>query len=74
MYIDDFLEMLSNLWCSDKMYFAREKQRTQLWLFEHIAAYTGSRPGSLVDASRGPNVEPVNEFDNGASEPSVPIR
>jgi hypothetical protein len=72
MYIDDFFEVLSCLWRSDKMYFATEQQRTQLWFFEHIAGYSGSRPGSLVDASRGPDFEPVNEFDNGASEPCLP--
>jgi Protein of unknown function (DUF3435) len=72
MYIDDFLEVLSCLWRSDKMYFGMEQQRTQLWFFEHIAGYSGSRPGSLVDASRGLDFEPVNEFDNGASEPCLP--
>jgi Protein of unknown function (DUF3435) len=72
MYINDFLEVLSCLWRSDKMYFAMEQQRTQLWFFEHIAGYSGSRPGSLVDASRGLDFEPVNEFDNGVSEPCLP--
>lgn len=72
MYIDDFMEVISTLWCSDQMYFAIEQQRTLLWLYEHIAAYSGSWPGSLVDGSRCPDVEPVNEFDNGASEPSLP--
>lgn len=72
MYIDDYLEVLSCLWRSDRMYFAMEEQRIGLWFFEHIAGYSGARPGSLVDASRGPDVEPVNEFDNGASEPCLP--
>lgn len=54
------------------MRFPFEGQRIRLWFYEHVAGYTGSRPGSLVDAGRGPDFGPVNEFDNGASEPAVP--
>jgi hypothetical protein len=72
MYINDFLEVLSCLWRSDQMYFAVKQQRIQLWFFEHIAGYTTARSGSLVDKSRCPDFEPVNEFDNKASEPCLP--
>ena len=49
-----------------------EEQRIGLWFFEHVVGYSGARLGSLVDASRGPDVEPVDEFDNGVSEPCLP--
>jgi hypothetical protein len=51
------------------MYFIIKKQRIGLWFFKHIAKYSGARLESLVDISRGPNVKPVNEFDNRASKP-----
>jgi hypothetical protein len=53
MSIDDFLEVLSTLWQAsvDQLFLQSEQQRAQLWLFEHIAAYTGSRPGALVERS-----------------------
>ena len=71
MHLDDYVEVLSCLWCSNKMSFSSEGLRITLWRFEHFAGYTSTRPGGLVDGSRGPDIAPVDEFDSGASDPPV---
>jgi hypothetical protein len=47
---DDFYDVLFTLHTAPLtvLYMRNERQRNRLWLFEHIAGYTGSRPGALV--------------------------
>jgi hypothetical protein len=57
MNVDDFHDVMATLWQApmERLYLQVESQREDLWLFEHLAAYTGTRPGALVDNTR--NVE-----------------
>jgi hypothetical protein len=65
---DDYYDILFTLHTAPlkQLYMRNERQRFRLWLFEHIAGYTGSRPGALVsrrqDAVALETLPEVDEF------------
>jgi hypothetical protein len=80
MRIDDYYEYLYTLWTNENMDFASHgafspnRQLAQLWLLEHVRAYTGSRIGALVDnaPSLSSEIQPLNPFKVVDVIPSLP--
>lgn len=76
--VDDFYDMIHTVWMSTRMqyasggHFSPNRQRAQLWLFEHKIAYTGARAGAEVDNSRKEDFPMIDEWDAGAEEPPLP--
>lgn len=50
VWADDFYEMMSTIWKSADLRFTTERSRALMWMYQHFAAYTGARPGALVEA------------------------
>jgi hypothetical protein len=61
---EDWLDILSTLWWAPitRLYVRSESERNRLWLFEHLAGYTGSRPGALVH--REYDLSALEEYKN----------
>lgn len=84
MNVDALLIALTHHWARDTSNFPTERQRVQLPLILLAAAYTSSRPGKLVDASKGwrsrdPNIPLWTKVTGGAQdelsleEPSITV-
>jgi hypothetical protein len=52
MSVDDLYRVLHHHWAGDTSIFADERQRVQLAMLLLTAAYTGSRPCSLLDTGK----------------------
>lgn len=63
--IDDFVEFLSNLWRSsmEQFHVSNEQVRSQLWRFDHVAGYTGTRSGAILDGKVKTSPDDPDDFD-----------
>ena len=67
--MDTFADLMTVLWSTDKIRFAENLSRLDFWLYELIAAFTGNRPGAMINGQRKIPLEARDE--NFVPEPDL---
>jgi hypothetical protein len=72
---NDWLDVFSTLWWASRLwlYVRSETERSLLWLFKHLAGYSGARPGAFFLRAHGLDAseETDDEYDEYDETPRV---